>query len=98
VASGFEPITGDNRRIIIQEWLVESIAMWSVAATIIAVTAIGSDASIASTVYLVMACVLVAIAIVTALTGARTAVVWFKICPALMTTAAILLIVASVVS
>jgi hypothetical protein len=34
---------------------------------------------------------------VTALTGARTSVIWFKICPVLLTSTAALLVAASVV-
>jgi hypothetical protein len=36
-------------------------------------------------------------AILTAFTGARTKVIWFKVCPVLLTTTAGLLVVASIV-
>ena len=36
--------------------------------------------------------------VLTALTGARTAVIWFKICPVVLTCSAILLLVASFAS
>jgi hypothetical protein len=39
----------------------------------------------------------VALAALTTLTGARTPVVWFKICPVLLTGAAALLVIASLV-
>jgi hypothetical protein len=48
-------------------------------------------------VYRVVAALLVALAVLTGLTGARTPVVWYKICPVLLTSSAVLLIVASVV-
>jgi len=46
-------------------------------------------------VYRAASALLVALATLTALTGARTRVIWFKICPALLTAAAILLLAAS---
>jgi len=36
-----------------------------------------------------------AFAVLTALTGARTPVIWFKICPVLLSVAAVLLLIAS---
>ena len=38
VLAGFAPITPDNRRIVVQEWLAEAFTMWGVAAMVIAVT------------------------------------------------------------
>jgi hypothetical protein len=46
-------------------------------------------------VYRVAAALLLALGTLTALTGARTPVVWFKICPGVMAAAAVLLLVAS---
>ena len=47
-------------------------------------------------VYLVAAAVLLTIGGLTAVTGARTPVVWFKICPVVMSLAALALVVAAV--
>lgn len=44
--------------------------------------------------YFAAAALLVALAALTALTGARTRVIWFKICPVLLTSSAALLVVA----
>jgi hypothetical protein len=97
VLAGFEPITTANRRIVLQEWLAEAFTMWGVAAVVIAVTAAGgSDTGAGAWVYRVAAALLVALGTLTALTGARTQVVWFKICPVLLAGSAALLIVASV--
>ena len=41
VLAGFGPITSDNRRIVLQEWLAEAFTMWGIAAVVIAVTAAG---------------------------------------------------------
>jgi hypothetical protein len=97
VLAGFEPITADNRRIVLQ-WLAEAFTMWGIAAVVIAVTAAGgADAAARCWVYRVAAGLLVALGALTALTGARTRVVWFKVCPVLLAGSAALLVAASLV-
>jgi hypothetical protein len=96
VLAGFEPVTADNRRIIKQEWLAEAFSMWGIAAVVIAATAAGGTTPDARAwVYRAAAALLIALAALTTLTGARTPVIWFKICPMLLSVAAILLLVAS---
>jgi hypothetical protein len=96
VVAGFGPIGADNRRVITQEWLAEAFTMWGTAAVVVAATAAGGVAGdLRAWVYRVAAGLLVALATLTALTGARTRVVWFKICVGLLTTAAVLLLAAS---
>ena len=98
VLAGFAPISVDNRRVVLQEWLVEAVTMWGIATLVIVSTVVGGAASeVTSWVYRVAAALLVALAVVTALTGARTKVIWFKICPVLLTSSAVLLLVASLV-
>ena len=53
----------------------------------------GSDVTV--WVYRAVAGLLAALAVLTALTGARTGVIWFKVCPILLGSAAALLLVAS---
>ena len=96
VVAGFAPITADNRRVLTQEWLAESLTMWGMAALVVAVTATAADIQVTAIVYRVVAGLLVALAVLTALTGARTPIVWFKVCPALLATSAALLLVASI--
>jgi len=97
VLAGFNPITQDNRRVVLQEWLAEAFTMWGLAG-IIVVTIVGGAGSHASHwVYRVVAALLFALAVLTGLTGARTPVIWFKICPVLLTFSAALLVVASLV-
>ena len=94
--AGFEPVTADNRRVIKQEWLAEAFTMWGIAAVVIAATAAGGTAAdTRAWVYRAAAGLLAALAVLTALTGARTPVIWFKICPVLLTAAAALLLTAS---
>ena len=67
-----------------------------IAALVIVVTAVGgTDAGARARVYRVTAGLLAALGTLTALTGARTPVVWFKICPLLLGGPAVLLLAAS---
>jgi hypothetical protein len=95
VVAGFGEISTDNRRVLVQEWLAEAVTMWSFAALVIVVTAAGVGASAADWTYRIIAAALLVLAVLTALTGARTRVIWFKICPVLLTSAAVLLLAAS---
>ena len=96
VVAGFEPISADNRQIVLQEWLAEALTMWGMAAIVIVATAVGgSGADVTVWVYRAAAGLLIALAVLTGLTGAHTAVIWFKICPVLLTGSAVMLLVAS---
>ncbi|BAU81792.1 hypothetical protein SLA_0838 [Streptomyces laurentii] len=94
VVAGFGEISADNRRVLLQERLAEAVAVWSFAALVIVVTAVGGGMSTADWTYRVIAGALLVLAVLTALTGARTSVVWFKICPVLLTCSAVLLLIA----
>jgi len=95
VVAGFGAISADSRRIITQEWLAEGLAMWGIAAFVISATAAAGSGDLRAWVYRVAAALLVTVGALTAATGARTTVVWFKICPAVMAVAAGLLLAAS---
>ena len=97
VLAGFEPITADNRRVILQEWLAEAFTMWGVAAVVVVATVMVEGHDVTIWVYRVAAGLLVALALLTGFTGARTPVIWFKICPVLLTVSAALLVAASLV-
>lgn len=95
VVAGLEPTTRDNRLVFLQEWLAEAFTMWGLAALIIAATVVGGeDSGVIEAIYYATAALLVALATLTALTGARTPVIWFKVCPVLLTSSAALLVVA----
>ncbi len=79
---------------LVQEWLAEAVTMWSFAALITVVTTVGGGTSTAHWTYRVVAGALLVLAVLTTFTGGRTGVVWFRICPVLLTVSAILLLVA----
>ncbi len=96
VVTGFARVSVDNRRIVVQEWLAEGLMMWGTAAFVIAAAA-AAPGDGRAWAYRVAAGLLLAVGVLTALTGARTRVVWFKICPVVMGAGAALLLTASAV-
>ena len=81
VVSGFGELTPDNRRIITMEWIVEGVALVSLAAFVAVATAIQPEAAVSSAVYGVAIATLVALALVSVFTGFRVAFVPFRLCP-----------------
>lgn len=98
VAASFGAISADNRRILIMEWMAEGVTHISIGLLVILATAIeGADDATTQLVYVVSAAILVVLAGITAGTGARTPVIWFRVCPFVLTGSALLLVLASVV-
>jgi hypothetical protein len=96
VVAGFGEIGDDNRHIITMEWVAEGLSFMFVAVLIVAVTWSGSTPEAAEDlVYRVVVGFLLAIGAWTAMTGARTGVIWFKMCPVVMTLSSGLLVAAS---
>jgi hypothetical protein len=96
VAASFGEITRDNRRILIMEWIAEGITHISLGVLIVLLTAVeGAGDSATRLVDWVVAAVLVVLAALTAATGSRTPIVWFRICPFVLSGTAALLVLAS---
>jgi len=96
VADSFGAISVDNRRILVMEWVAEGVTHVSIGGLAILLAALEDPADPASRlVYRTLAGVLIAFAVLTSFTGARTPVIWFKACPFVLTGAAALLLVGS---
>ncbi len=97
VAASFGEITRDNRLILIMEWVAEGVTHISLGVLIILITAVeGAGDPATQLADRVVAAVLLVLAALTAATGSRTPVVWFRICPFVLSGAAALLVLASV--
>ena len=95
VASSFGAISIDNRRILVMEWMAEGITHMSIGLLVILATAIdGAADSTTQLLYLVSAGILMVLAALATEPGARTSVIWFRICPFVLTTATALLVLA----
>ncbi len=91
VVKGFGPLTEDNRRIITMEWIVEGVALVSVAVLVAAVTAVDSSAAAAAAAYAAAVGTLIVLAIVSLFTGFKIKFWPFRLCPAIFTASAILI-------
>lgn len=94
VVAGFGALSRDNRLILTMEWVAEGLALVFLGVLAVAVTA-GSGAEDSRLVYGLAAGMLLVMAAWTAATGARGSVVFFKLCPAVKSAAAALLIAAA---
>ncbi len=93
IVKGFGSISEDNKRIIAMESIAEGITLIFLGVLVLLVTILGGYQNTVSTVVLwACAIILVVMAMLTALTGARTPILPYKICPFVKTAAAILFI------
>ena len=82
--------------LLVMEWVAEGVGHVAVGVLVVLLAVLeGTGGSPVQLVYRVLAGALVALATLTALTGSRTPVVWFKVCPFVLTGAAALLIAGS---
>lgn len=98
IVDGFGAISQDSRRIITMESIAEGLALCFIGVLVFLVTSLGgSQNQVSVIVYLSCAGMLLAMAILTAVTGARTSILPYKICPAVKIAVAILFSLATVV-
>ena len=96
VVKGFAPMSDDNRRIITMEWVAEGLTLCFIGLLVLFVTILGgSQNSVSVLVYIISASMLIAMAVWTLLTGARTSIVPIKIRPIIKTAVAILFFLGS---
>jgi len=78
------------------EWVAEGLAMCFIGALTLSITkSVGFPNPVSIIVYRASAGMLIAMAVLTGLTGARTSIVPIKICPYIKSTAAVLFLVGS---
>jgi len=82
VVTGFGKMSQDNRRIITMEWIAEGLTLCFIGLLVLFVTIWGEAPNQTSAiVYLTSAVMLVVMAVLTSMTGARTSIVPIKTCP-----------------
>lgn len=93
IVSGFGELSEDNQRIITMVWIAEGITLMFAGLLVIAVTLV-SDSRFAVTVvvYRMVAILLLALALVSLYTGAKTSILPMKLCPLVKTAAAVMII------
>jgi len=96
IVSSFGPISEDSKKILIMESIAEGITLCFIGVLVLLVTSLaGTQSQAAFIVYLACAVMLLVMAILTAMTGARTSILPYKICPAVKTVVAILFVLGS---
>lgn len=97
IVDGFGPISADNKRILVMEWLMEGVLLVFIGVLVMLMTSLAQEpGGLAVLVYRACASVLVVMAAVSFFTGARTAILPMKLCPSIFLTAAALLFVATI--
>ncbi len=97
VVDGFGPISAENRRVLLMEWLMEGVLLIFIGVLVVLVTSLTSDLEQSAVIlYRTCASVLVIMAGISMFTGARTAVLPMKLCPPIFLTAAGLLFLPTV--
>ncbi len=92
VIAGFEPLSRDNRNIILMEWVAEGFFLIFIGVLCATITLFGGpEGRVQEIVYLLSASMLLGLAVWSLFTGARTTILPMKLCPGVKTIAAILI-------
>lgn len=91
VVNGFGDISMDNKRIITMEWIVEGIALISIASFVAVATFIQPESQLASGIYGTAIGSLLVLAIVSLFTGFKISFLPFRLCPFIFTLSALLI-------
>jgi hypothetical protein len=96
VIAGFGDISADNLRIITMGWIAEGLTFCFIGALVLLTTLLGwSQEYVSIIVYRASAVMLVVLAVLSQLTGARTAVLPMRLCPYVKTVVAVLFFLGS---
>ena len=97
VVNGFGKMSQDNRRIITMEWVAEGLTLCFIGLLVLFVTIWREAPNQTSViVYMSAAAMLVIMAALTSITGARTSIVPIKICPFVKVVVAVLFFLGTV--
>ena len=98
IVKGFGDISGDNKKVLVMAVIAEGLTLVFLGVLPLLIAFLAYPLSINGfIVYRAEAVMLLVMAVVTLLTGARTPVIWYKLCPPIISVVAILYIIASVV-
>lgn len=97
IVAGFGELSADNTRIITMEWIAEGLTLMFIGLLVLLTTLLGwSREPVAIIVYHTSTGMLVVLAMLSQLTGARTALLPMRLCPYVKTAVAILFFLGSV--
>ena len=97
IINGFGEIAGDNRKVLTMELIAEGLTLIFLGVLPLLVTLlVGVQDRAVGIVYLACAVMLLVMAVLTGMTGARTPTIWYKLCPVIKTVVALLFILSSI--
>jgi predicted RND superfamily exporter protein len=90
IVRGFGPLSEDNRHIITMEWIAEGVTLCFIGVLVFASAMISGTTS-QTTIFIGRSCagMLLVLAVLSTLTGARTSILPMRICPLIKTLVAI---------
>lgn len=98
VVKGFGEISEESKKILTMEWVAEGLILCFIGMLVLFITILGENTNpVSLIVYRACGAMLIAMAMWTSLTGARTSVIPIKICPFVKSLVAILFIVGSLI-
>jgi hypothetical protein len=98
IVRGFGPISTDNKRILLMEWLMEGVLLVFVGLLVTAVRAFAPEGETTPiVVYRASAIILIIMAGISLLTGARTKIGPMRLCPPIFGAVAVLYWLATVI-
>ena len=97
VVKGFGKISADNKNIITMEWIVEGVSLIFIGTLVAVVTYMDYTSGTSRAVYWISFIALNTLSVVSLFTGFRVKFIPFKLCPVIFTTAAILMLLGSIV-
>jgi hypothetical protein len=96
IVKGFGDISADNKKIIAMETIAEGLTLIFLGVLPLLLTLMSERDVIVNRTIFICAIMLLVMAFLTLFTGARTSVIWYKICPAVKAAVAVLFILGSV--
>jgi hypothetical protein len=96
VVRGFGEISADNKNIITMEWIIEGIALIFIGTLVAVVTSIDYQSVVSRAVFILSAGGLIVLAIISIFTGYKINFLPFKLCPAIFTASALLILVGGI--
>jgi hypothetical protein len=98
VVKEFGKLSRDNELILLMEWIAEGMTLVFIGLLVLVVTAFGgAQDKVSGIVYLMSIFGLLAFAVLKVFTGARTSILPFKMCPVILSTSALLLLLGMLV-
>ena len=95
IVKGFGDISADNKKVLTMEIVAEGLTLIFLGVVPLLFTMSDGENVTVNRIIFACAMMLLVMALLTLFTGARTSVIWYKICPAVKTVAAVLFMLGS---